>query len=42
MALIRRIKLEINPLRESAFADIKSKMSLDNIVEEVLSWATAR
>ena len=42
MALISRIKLEIGPLRESAFADIKSKASLDNIVEEVFSWATAK
>ena len=41
MALIRRIKLEIDSLRRHALADIKSKVSLNNIVEEVFSWVTA-
>ena len=40
--LMCRIELEIQPLRDSAFADIKSKVSLDNVVDEVFSWVTAR
>ena len=39
--LTRRIKLEIQPLRDSALADIKSKVTLDNVVDEVFSWVTA-
>ena len=34
-------KLDIQPLRERAFADIKSKLSSDNILDEVFSWVTA-
>ncbi|KAF9647698.1 hypothetical protein BDM02DRAFT_3187774 [Thelephora ganbajun] len=33
--------LGIQPLCDSAFANIKNKLSLDNVVEEVLSWVTA-
>jgi len=36
-----RIKLEISSLRTTALADIRSKVSLNNVVEEVLSRATA-
>ena len=35
-------KLEIKPLYESAFADIKSKVSVDNVVNEIFSWVPAR
>ncbi|KAF9642138.1 hypothetical protein BDM02DRAFT_3264568 [Thelephora ganbajun] len=34
--------LGIQPLCDSAFADIKSKVSSNNVVDEVLSWVTAR
>jgi hypothetical protein len=37
-----KFKLGIQPLCDSAFADIKSKVSLDNVVDEVFSWVTAR
>jgi len=33
--------LGIQPLCDSAFADIKSKLSKDNVVDEVFSWVTA-
>jgi len=33
--------LEINPLCDTALADIKSKVSSENVVEEVFSWVTA-
>ncbi|KAF9645626.1 hypothetical protein BDM02DRAFT_3119977 [Thelephora ganbajun] len=33
--------LGIQPLCDSAFEDIKNKVSLDNVVQEVLSWVTA-
>ncbi|KAF9650020.1 hypothetical protein BDM02DRAFT_3128017 [Thelephora ganbajun] len=33
--------LGIQPLCDSAFEDIKGKVSLDNVVQEVLSWVTA-
>ncbi|KAF9650018.1 hypothetical protein BDM02DRAFT_3128015 [Thelephora ganbajun] len=33
--------LGIQPLCDSAFEDIKNKVSLNNVVEEVLSWVTA-
>ncbi|KAF9647695.1 hypothetical protein BDM02DRAFT_3116678 [Thelephora ganbajun] len=33
--------LGIQPLCDSAFADIKNKLSLDNVVDEVLSWVIA-
>jgi len=33
--------LGIQPLYDSAFADIKSKVSVDNVVDEVFSWVTA-
>lgn len=42
MPLMSRIKLELHPLRTSALADIKRKVSSDNVVEELLSWITAR
>ena len=35
-------KLGIQPLCDSAFVDIKSKVSQDNVVDEVFSWVTAR
>jgi hypothetical protein len=35
-------KLGIQPLCESAFGDIKSKVSADNVVDEVFSLVTAR
>ena len=34
-------KLEIKPLCENALADIKSKVSQSNVVDEVFSWITA-
>ena len=40
MTLIHRVKLGIQPLCDSALADIKSKVSLDNIVEELSSRMT--
>ena len=36
------IKLGIQPLCNSAFADIKSKVSAANVLDEVFSWVTAR
>jgi len=33
--------LGMEPLCDSAFADIKSKLSSDNVVEETFSWVTA-
>ena len=39
--LTHRSKLGIEPLCDSAFADIKNKVSLDNVVDEVFSWITA-
>ena len=35
-------KLEIKPLYESAFTDIKSKVSVDNVVDEGFPWVPAR
>ena len=40
--LTRRIKLGIEPLRDRALADIKNKVSQDNVVDEVFSWITAK
>ena len=42
MTLTEQLKLGIQPLCDRAFADIKSKLSSDNVVEEVFSWFTAR
>ena len=42
MALTYRLKLEIRSLHDGAFADIKSKVSSNNVVAEVFSWVTAR
>ena len=42
MPLILWIKLGIEPLSKEAFEDIKSKVNLDNIAEEVFSPFTAR
>jgi hypothetical protein len=36
-----KTKIEIQPLCDSAFADLKSKVSQDNVVNEVFSWVTA-
>jgi len=33
--------LGIEPLRDRAFADVKNKVSEDNVVDEVFSWVTA-
>ena len=41
MTLKCQTKLEIQPLCDSAFADIKSKVSSDNIADESFSWVTA-
>lgn len=41
VALRHRTELEIQPLCDSAFADIKSKVSQSNVVGEVFSWVTA-
>jgi len=41
VTLIHQTKLGIQPLCDRAFADIKSKVSLDNVVDEAFSWATA-
>ena len=38
---MHRVKLEIQPLCDKAFADIKSKVSSNNIVDEVFLWVTA-
>ena len=35
-------KLGIEPLYKCAFADIKSKVSGDNVVDEIFSWVPAR
>jgi hypothetical protein len=35
------MELEIQPLCDSAFADIKSKVTEGNVVGEVFSWVTA-
>ena len=40
--LIYRIKLEIPSLCERALADIKSKVTLDNVVDEIFSRVTGR
>jgi len=40
--LTDKSKLEIKPLYESAFADIKDKVSVDNVVDEVFSWVPSR
>jgi len=37
-----KFQLGIHPLRDNAFADIKGKVSSDNVVHEVFSWVTAR
>jgi hypothetical protein len=42
MTLTHKFKLEIQPLCDTAFADIKSKVTLNNVVDEVFSWVTAR
>ena len=42
LTLTHQIKLGIYTLRDHAFADIKNKVSLDNVVDEVFSWVTAR
>ena len=36
-----RLKLDLQPLRNSAFADIKSKLSVENVVNEVFSSVNA-
>ena len=41
MALTHKIKLEIQTLCDSAFADIKNKVTEGNVVGEVFSWVTA-
>ena len=41
MKLMHRFKLEIEPLCDTALADIKSKVTLDNVVDEIFSWVTA-
>lgn len=41
MTLISLVKLGIQRLCESALADIKSKVSLENVVEELSSRVTA-
>ena len=41
MVLTYQTKLEIKPLYDSAYADIKSKVSSDNVVDEVSSRVTA-
>ena len=35
------MKLEIQPLRARALADIRSKVTSENVVSEVFSWVTA-
>ena len=42
IVLTHRTKFGIQPLRDGAFADIKNKVSLDNVVDEALSRATAK
>ena len=37
-----QVKLEIDPLRDSAFTDIKTKVTVDNVVSEVFSWVPSR
>lgn len=41
-AFTYQLKLEIDPLRDSAFADIKTKVTVDNVVSEVFSWVPSR
>ena len=41
MTLTHPSKLEIQPLRDTAFADIKAKVSQNNVVDEAFSWITA-
>ena len=36
------MKLGMQPLSNSAFADIKGKVTSDNVMNEVFSWVTAR
>ena len=40
--LTRGIKLEMKPLCASALADVKGKLSSDNVADEVFSWVTGR
>ena len=42
MTLTRQTKLEIKPLCDRAFIDIKNKVSRENVVNEFFSWVTAR
>ena len=42
VTLMPGVKLDIQPLRERALADIKSKVARDNVVGEVFSWITAK
>ena len=42
MTLTEQSKLGIQPLCDRAFTDIKSKLSSDNVVEEIFSRFTAR
>ena len=42
IGLTVQTKLEMQTLCDSAFADIKSKVASDNVMDEVFSWATAR
>ena len=41
MTRARYFQLGIRILREKAFADIKSKVTRDNVVGELFSWVTA-
>ena len=41
VTLTHQSKLGIQPLCDRAFADIESKVSSDNVVDEVFSWVTA-
>ena len=41
VTLTHQIKLEISLLRERALADIKSKVTADNVVGEAFSWVAA-
>ena len=42
MMLTSQLKLGIQSLCDMAFADVKSKLSSDNVMGEVFSWFTAR
>lgn len=42
VALTHLVQLGMKALSDSAFADIKNKLSLDNAVDEVLSRASVR